>query len=100
MNKGLGSVGSFYWFVGIIEDRMDPFGIGRVRVRAFGVDNEDRNIQPTDDLPWAYPMLPFSNDQVVHPPKEGTWVVGFCRDGRSFQDRVVMGTINTGAFHG
>ena len=100
MKTGMGSSGSFYWFLGIIEDRMDPFGIGRVRVRCLGIDNESRDVQPTDKLPWAYPMLPFTNDQVVHPPKEGTWVVGFCRDGASAQDRIVLGTINTGAFNG
>jgi hypothetical protein len=90
--------GTFFWFTGIIEDRRDPLGIGRVRVRCFGIDNESRKEQPTQDLPWAYPMLPFNNDQVVHPPKEGTWVVGFFRDGKEAQDRIVMGTINTGAF--
>ena len=100
MRTGQGSDGSFYWFVGIVEDRMDPFGIGRVRVRCFGIDNEDRNAQATTELPWAYPMLPFNGDQVVHPPKEGTWVVGFCRDGIQTQDRVILGTINTGAYNG
>ena len=100
MKTGQGTDGSFHWFIGIVEDRMDPFGIGRVRVRCFGVDNEDRNAQPTTDLPWAYPMLPFNGDQVVHPPKEGTWVVGFSRDGVQSQDRVILGTINTGAYNG
>ena len=43
-------------------------------------------------------MLPFENDPVVHPPKEGTWVVGFFRDSEAGQDRVVLGTIDKGAF--
>jgi hypothetical protein len=90
--------GKFFWFSGIIEDRRDPLGIGRVRVRCLGIDNDDRKIQPTGELPWAYPMLPFTNDQTVLPPKEGTWVVGFFRDGERAQDRIVLGTINTGAF--
>ena len=98
MKVGMGHDGTFHWFVGIVEDRMDPMGIGRVRVRCFGWDNDSRQEQPIDDLPWAYPMLPFVNDPVVHPPKEGTWVLGFFRDGKSAQDRIILGTINMGAF--
>lgn len=97
--SGMG-LNTFVWFEGVVEDRMDPLGIGRMRVRAFGFDNEDRAAVPTEKLPWAYPILPLNADQgQVHSPKEGTWVVGFFRDGMDAQDRIIWGTINTGEYH-
>jgi hypothetical protein len=98
MKSGMGMDG-FIWFHGVVEDRMDPLGLGRMRVRAFGWDDKNRVLVPTEHLPWAYPMLPLNSDQgQVHTPKEGTWVVGFFRDCTQAQDRIVLGTINTGAF--
>ena len=88
----------YVWWHGVVEDRKDPMFLGRCRVRILGWHTADKAELPTADLPWAYPMLPFNNDQVVHPPKEGTWVLGFFRDGVNAQDRIVLGTINTGAF--
>ena len=99
MKSGMG-LNAFVWFEGVIEDRMDPLGIGRIRVRAYGFDNEDRKEVPTEHLPWAYPVLPLNSDQgEVHAPKEGTWVIGFFRDGQDAQDRVILGTINTGVYN-
>jgi len=89
----------FIWFEGVVEDRMDPLGLGRMRVRAYGFDSDSRQEVPTNELPWAYPMLPLNSAAgEVHAPKEGTWVVGFFRDGADAQDRIIMGTINTGAY--
>jgi len=100
MKTGMGRDG-FIWFEGVIEDRMDPLGIGRMRVRAYGFDSASREEVPTEHLPWAYPMLPLNSAQgEVHSPKEGTWVLGFFRDGEDAQDRVILGTINTGAYNG
>jgi hypothetical protein len=84
------------WFEGVIEDRMDPFGIGRMKVRVFGFDNDSKNEVSTESLPWSYPILPLNSDQgQVHTPKEGTRVVGFFRDGESGQHRYIFGTVNT-----
>ena len=47
---------NFSWFLGVVEDRMDPNFLGRVRVRCFGYHAEDRNMLPTEDLPWAMVM--------------------------------------------
>lgn len=96
--RGMG-LSEFVWFEGVIEDRMDPLGLGRMRVRAFGYDSEDRGEVPTEHLPWAYPILPLNSAQgEVHSPKEGTWVIGFFRDGMDAQDRIIFGTINTGVY--
>jgi len=96
MKRGLGLDG-FVWFEGRIEDRSDPLAIGRVRIRCLGFDSDHEEEMPTKTLPWAYPMLPLNSAQgAVRAPKEGTWVFGFFRDGEDAQDRVVVGTINTG----
>ena len=34
-------IGSFIWFTGVVEDRMDPEKLGRLRVRCFGFHNDD-----------------------------------------------------------
>ena len=52
MKTGMGRDG-FIWFEGVIEDRMDPLGIGRMRVRAYGWDSASREEVPTEHLPWA-----------------------------------------------
>jgi len=89
----------FFWFTGVVEDRNDPDQIGRVRVRCLGVHTEDQSSIPTSDLPWAHVMHPVT-DPSMHgmgsSPTflvEGSWVVGFFRDGKSAQQPVVMGTL-------
>lgn len=91
----------FIWFVGVVEDRMDPKHMGRVRVRCLGWHNpltdEDEGI-PTEDLPWACIMQPVTSTAIsgmgISPGLvEGTWVVGFFRDGDSAQEPIVMGTL-------
>ena len=42
----------FVWFVGVVEDRLDPKHLGRLRVRALGYHTEDLGKLPTADLPW------------------------------------------------
>ena len=89
----------FIWFVGVVEDRNDPDKLGRVRVRALGFHTEDRNKLPTSDLPWAHPLLPITSSgingigQTPLGVLEGSWVVGFFRDGRSAQEGVIMGSL-------
>ena len=77
----------FIWFQGVVEDRMDPLQLGRVRVRILGLHTEQKDNIPTADLPWAYPMQPITSAAMsgvgTTPlgPVPGTWVVGFFRDG-------------------
>ncbi len=96
----LGTSG-FTWFMGIVEDRNDPIRIGRVRVRCFGWHTSDKEVLPTENLPWAQVMIPVtsaSTSGVGSSPTglvEGSWVVGFFMDGNRAQQPMVMGT-----FHG
>ena len=90
--------GNFVWWQGVVEDKMDPLYLGRCRVRILGYHTDDKTEIPTEDLPWAMPMQPITSAAVsgvgTTPlgPVEGTWVVGFFRDGENAQEPVIMGT--------
>ena len=91
--------GTFTWFTGVVEDRFDPEEMNRCRVRCFGFHTEDKGILPTEDLPWATVMMPTTSSGTSgvgdspHGLMEGSWVVGFFRDGPSAQDPIIMGSI-------
>ena len=94
MNKFMGKEG-FYWWQGVVEDRMDPLMCGRCRVRILGVHTDDKTSKgiPTEHLPWATILLPVNQEERIVPPKEGSWVMGFFRDADGCQDPVIMGVI-------
>ena len=77
----------FVWWQGVVEDRYDPLYLGRCRIRILGWHTEDKTDMPTESLPWAYPVQPIISAAKtgvgISPtgPVEGTWVVGFYRDG-------------------
>ena len=89
----------FVWWQGVVEDRFDPLYLGRCRIRILGWHTEDKTDMPTESLPWAYPIQPIiSAAQTgvgISPtgPVEGTWVVGFYRDGEQAQEPVFFGTL-------
>lgn len=89
----------FVWFFGVVEDRMDPLKVGRVRVRCYGWHTDNITQVPTESLPWA---------QVVQSPNsaamgdigytpmglvEGTLVMGFFLDGKNAQLPMILGSI-------
>ena len=89
----------FAWFTGVVEDIYDPMQMGRVRVRCFGYHTADKAQIPTEDLPWALVMMPVTSasmsgiGQSATGILQGSWVIGFFRDGPSAQDPIVLGTI-------
>jgi len=83
----------FVWWVGEIEARVDPLGIGRCKVRIFGWHTDNKALLPTKDLPWAHPMIPVNNSDTYCAPELGEWVVGFFMDGESGQAPVMMGVL-------
>lgn len=89
----------FFWWVGVVEDRNDPMFLGRCRVRIVGYHSANKSLLPTEDLPWAYPVQPITSasmsgkGQTPLGPVEGTWVMGFFRDGEDCQEPVIMGTM-------
>ena len=100
----------FIWWAGVVEDRNDPLKLGRCRVRCLGYHTEDKNILPTEDLPWAHPLLPITSSGVSGIGQtplgllEGSWVIGFFRDADTKQDAVILGAlpgkpVSTGALN-
>jgi muramidase (phage lysozyme) len=91
---------NFYWFFGCVEDRDDPLRIGRVKLRILGYHTDDKEQLPTDDLPWAMPIMPANSASTSGigwsptGPVEGTWVFGFFMDGAEGQQPAFLGTIN------
>ena len=91
-------VNNFIWWHGVIEDINDPLKIGRCRVRVFGFHNADRNLIPTESLPWAYPMQPITSAAISGIGQSptgllrGSHVFGFFRDGLDAQQPVMLGS--------
>ena len=88
--KDFAGKGGFTWWVGFVEDRMDPLKLGRLKVRCVGWDADNKMQLPTDALPWAQVAFPVNN---VNPYacKEGDMVLGFFADGEAAQQRIVFG---------
>jgi type VI secretion system secreted protein VgrG len=93
----------FNWWIGVVEDRMDPEKLGRCRVRIFGYHTDSKIILPTKELPWATPIQPITSAAISGigssplGPVEGTWVIGFFLDGEDMQQPAIFGTISTKA---
>lgn len=92
MKNFLGKDG-FTWWVGIVETRVDPLGLGRCQCRIFGWHSTNVSELPTDELPWATPMYPINNSKSFSAPSIGDWVVGFFMDGESAQAPIMMGVL-------
>jgi hypothetical protein len=82
----------FVWFIGTVEDRNDPEQLGRIRVRCFGWHTENKQLIPTESLPWAF-ITQAPNNPASYTPKEGDMVFGFFLDAASAQNPVVIGVI-------
>lgn len=85
-------------YEGCVENRNDPLKLGRCQVRVVGLHTHDKNILPTADLPWAYPLQPVTSAAISglgHSPVgpvEGTWVIIMFRD-EDEQQPVMLGSI-------
>ncbi len=82
----------FVWWMGVVEDRIDPLKLGRCRVRIAGAHTADKSIIPTNALPWAHLMLPVTDSSMLM-VKEGDYVLGFYLDGANAQHPVLMGIL-------
>ena len=88
----------FYWWIGIVEDNVDPLLLGRVKVRIFGYHSsyaERARGIPTADLPWATIVVPPNGQNTYSRIGLGEWVIGFFMDGEDAQEPVVLGIMPT-----
>lgn len=92
-NTDFAGKNGFIWWVGVIENRVDPLAMGRCQVRCIGWHNQDTTKVPTDSLPWAHPMYPLNNSNRYSAPKLGEWVLGFFLDGENAQQPIMMGVL-------
>ncbi len=83
---------------GIVESIFDPLKCGRVRVRIFGLHTDDKNLIPTDDLPWAQVLKPTDSASISgigtsgSAMVQGSWVViDFLDEDKQYP--LVLGTI-------
>ena len=89
----------FVWFVGVVEDRLDPKHLGRLRVRCLGYHTDNLGKLPTSDLPWSHVMNPITSATVSGVGQsplgavEGSWVMGYFRDGSAAQEPIIIGTL-------
>ena len=99
MNNKILGLNGFLWFVGVVEDRLDPTYTGRLRVRALGHHTSNKELLPTADLPWASILLPVTSAGITglgQSPSglvEGSWVLGYFRDGETRQEPVILGSL-------
>jgi hypothetical protein len=91
--KNFMGLDGFVWFVGTVENRLDPLNLNRCQVRCFGWHTDDKVAIPTAGLPWAQPMLPVNGSFTSDGPKEGDMVVGFFTDGNSGQFPIIFGVL-------
>ncbi len=82
------------WFIGVIENCIDPRNEGRVQVRAFGVHGTNQDI-PSEDLPWAICVKGDYNPNGFITPDVNDFVFGFFLDGRDAQQPMVLGLVPT-----
>ena len=82
---------NFIWWIGVVEDRVDPLNLGRCRVRIFGTHTENLQLVPTSSLPWATPLYPVNDSRTFSTPMEGDYVFGFFLDGDSSQAPAMLG---------
>lgn len=92
MENFLGKDG-FTWFMAVVENRVDPLGLGRCQIRIFGWHTDNKQELPMKDLPWAQPMYPINNSKNFSAPSVGDWIVGFFSDGLSGQAPIMMGVL-------
>lgn len=82
-------------YIGVVEDRQDHLKLGRCKVRVAGLHTHDKEVLPTEDLPWAMILHPLTGGTRVAglPPVEGSTVVVMFADWPRNQQPIVMGIL-------
>lgn len=88
--KDFSGKNGFIWWVGFVENRKDPLKLGRCKVRCIGWHSDDKQLLPTDALPWAIPAYPPNNSS-TYTPREGDMCFGFFVDAENIQELILLG---------
>jgi hypothetical protein len=86
------------WFIGVVSQIGDVRNLGRVRVRIFGIHNEDTSKVKKSDLPWASVVVPVTQGGVSGSTmpdgiQVGAQVYGIFLDGKHSQSPLILGSI-------
>jgi hypothetical protein len=86
------------WFIGVVSQIGDVRNLGRVRVRIFGIHNEDTTKVKISDLPWASVVVPVTQGGVSGSTmpdgiQVGAQVYGIFLDGKHSQSPLILGSI-------
>lgn len=86
------------WFIGVVSQIGDVRNLGRVRVRIFGIHNEDTDKVKISDLPWASVVVPVTQGGVSGSTmpdgiQVGAQVYGIFLDGKHSQSPLILGSI-------
>lgn len=92
INMATEYLNSWDW-TGTVEDRLDPQGLGRLKVRIHQYHSFNKSELPTADLPWAHVSYPVNSSRMVSAPKIGEMVHGKFMDGENARVPLVLGVI-------
>ncbi|CAB4124114.1 hypothetical protein UFOVP49_14 [uncultured Caudovirales phage] len=92
IDKNYAGMDGFVWWMGIVESRSDPLGLGRCRVRVYSWQSESLSDIPSEDLPWAHPVNSLNSGSFTT-PKEADMVFGFFADGKNAQIPIILGIV-------
>jgi hypothetical protein len=83
--KNVPGLDGFVWWTGIVENRKDPLKLGRLQIRTFLWNNDNKEMVPTENLLWAHPIFATNAANDTCTLREGDAVFGFYLDGDSAQ---------------
>ena len=83
----------FVWFIGVVETMDDPMRVGRAKVRIFGWHDKNTDNLSTEELPWAYALVPVTHAGQLPNYRHGDWVMGFFLDSRLGQQPIIFGVL-------
>jgi hypothetical protein len=84
----------YIWWTGVVEDIEDPLKMGRLKIRIFGIHPKEKDLLPTESLPWSQAVHPLTGAKTASTPRFGDWVLGFFLDGEAAQMPVVTGVFS------
>ena len=79
------------WWNGLVETINDPAKLQQCQVRIIGIHSIDKQLCPTETLPWAQVMHSPTGAKTQSGPVVGDWVFGFFLDNHVAQIPIISG---------